>query len=457
MRRVKASRFNFRTNYERTGEVLLFNTLTGAFCAVDSQTVSRIDRLLENPRCADEDPELGTFLLTRGFLVDEGVDENAIVVERSRLGIDDPNRIDIIVMPNMNCNFACTYCYEAHEKSEMSEATAARLMSWVDKTLPRFKAVLLSWFGGEPLLSFNKIVEIQRHVREVCSRNNLRFSSHITTNGYLLSPDRAAELISLDCYSYQITLDGPPETHDAKRPLRGGGSTFGRIMNNICDFARTHESANIKLRVNYDEASIDRIAKLLDRFPRDVRHRLDIVYERIFGQEYSKYADAMPGRRAGTAVERLYDYAERAGFSVTMNTLEPARLSYCYADRKSEFVFNYNGDVFKCTVDKFQPRDRLGMLGSDGVIVWEGDRLTKWHAVDTFEDKCYACTFMPMCMGGCRKLRWREQTVGENCKLPFMGFDKRLQLRYARQRGDEPIVSNFQSPTRPNAAFHILD
>ncbi len=457
---MKTSQFNFKTDYEKTGETLLFNTLTGAFCAVDAETQAKIERLLNDPGCDTEDSLLVEFLSSRGFLVDDQIDEHQIVRERSALGINDPNRADIIVMPNMNCNFACTYCYEEHSKSEMDETTAARLVAWIERIVPHFKVVLLSWFGGEPLLTYRRVVEIQRRVLELCTQNNVRFSCHLTTNGYLLSPERAAELISLECYSYQITLDGPPETHDSKRPLRGGGSTFDRIISNICALVRTNKSVNVKLRVNYDDSNLDRIPELLERIPQDVRPQLDVVYERIFGQEYSKYVDAMPARRVGVTVEQLYDHARNSGFSVTMNPLQPSRLTYCYADRKSEFVINYNGDVFKCTVDKFESKDRLGWLGDAGTIVWDHDRLARWHAVDTFEEKCYACTFMPMCMGGCRKLRWRERTVGDDCKLPFMGFDKRLQFRYARERGDDlgnsVVVAGASFQARSNEIFRIL-
>jgi uncharacterized protein len=457
---MKTSRFNFKTTYQKTGETLIFNTLTGAFCAVDPGTHARIERLFERPELVSEDPKLGEFLYDRGYLVTDEMDEHSTVLERSKMGINDTNRIDVIVMPNMNCNFACTYCYESHKKSEMDDETASRLLTWLERMVPRFKVVLLSWFGGEPLLSYERVVQIQRRVLELSRANNVRFSSHITTNGYLLSAARAAELVNLECYSYQITLDGPQETHNAKRPLRGGEATFDRVMANICGLVRTNQAVSVKLRVNYDETNLERIPELLDAFPEDVRPQLDVVYERIFGEEFSKYVDKMPARRVGVTVESLYEHARRMGFSVTMNPIEPSTLTYCYADRKNEFIINYNGDVFKCTVDKFESKDRLALLQKDGTIKWEDDRLARWHAVAAFEDKCYECTFMPMCMGGCRKVRWREGTVGDDCKLPFMGFDKRLQYRYAKERGDNivaPLVLADARPSQSSQLFRILD
>src|SRR5713101_3676561 len=108
---MKPSRFNVLTSYEHTGETLFFNTLSGAFYAADTITSARIVQLLSDPREASHADHLVKFLHGKGFLVDDETDEHELVLERSRLGIGDPNRLDVIVMPNMDCNFACTYCY----------------------------------------------------------------------------------------------------------------------------------------------------------------------------------------------------------------------------------------------------------------------------------------------------------------------------------------------------------
>ena len=451
---MKASQYNVRTKYEATGETLLFNTLTTALLALDTNTAVRVEELLNEPNRADQNGDLATYLLSRGFLVADNVDEFAIISERSTLGINDTNRLDVIAMPNMNCNLACTYCYEEHHKSAMSGETAANLLSWFQHMIPRFKVVLLSWFGGEPLLSYKSVIQIQQQVRDMANAAGTGFLSHMTTNGYALSPERAATLVSLGLHSYQITLDGVPETHNAMRPHRGGGGTFERIMANVCALVRTSSQVSVKLRVNYDERNLNDIPALLGLFPEDVRDQLDVVFERIFGQEYSNYEDAMQDREVGVKVESLYQHAKNHGFPVSMNALEADRLNYCYADRKNQFVFNYNGDVFKCTVDKFESKDRLGRLTNEGMVSWEGagERRDQWHAIPVFEDKCHTCTYAPLCMGGCRKVRGRLGTVGDSCKLPFAGFDKRLHYYYANQRGDnirqQPPLQKLENGNR---------
>jgi len=435
---MKPSRFNVSSGYLGTTETILFNTLTGAFCVFDEPTALRVQQLSQPARrnAIDQDSELAAFLAEKGFLVADNTDETDTVMERSRLGINDPNRLDVIVMPNMNCNLACVYCYESHHKSEMEEQTTERLLHWLEDMIPRFKVVLLSWFGGEPLLSYDTVVRVQRYVRHLCAINNVGFSSHMTTNAFLLSSERAEELANLDLLSYQVTLDGKGDVHNAMRPQRGGGASFDRIFENVCRLVAVNPKVRVTLRVNYNETNLDHISELLRTIPQDARSAMDVVFERIFGEQYAKFVDNMPMRRIGTTLEKLYDEAKTLGYSVTMNPLGPDKLTYCYADRRSMFLINYNGDVFKCTVDRFESKDRLGRLANEGEIIWEAGRLESWHGVPTFEEKCHSCTFMPMCMGGCRKLRSREGTVGDDCKLPFAGFDQRLQRRLARERGD---------------------
>ena len=74
-------------------------------------------------------------------------------------------------------------------------STVRRLLAWFERMVPQFKVVLISWFGGEPLLSFRRLIEIQQEVKRMCEDAGVAFNSHITTNGYLLSPERAADLI----------------------------------------------------------------------------------------------------------------------------------------------------------------------------------------------------------------------------------------------------------------------
>jgi uncharacterized protein len=436
MRLMKASKFNVVTSYELTGEILLFNTNTGALVALPAGLESDLRGLAEEPRRLDLLPEsVQAALVNHGFVVADDKDEVDEVVRRNQLGINDINRLDVFVLPNMNCNFACPYCYEDHHSSQMTDEVESRILRWFEVMVPRFKVVLLSWFGGEPLLSFERLVNIQTKVKKICDDAGVTFNSHITTNGYLLTPARAERLCATGLLSYQITMDGPPEIHNERRLLKGPGDSFERVFDNLCNLARTEPRANIKLRINFDPGTLPAVPTLLRMIPAELRARIHVVLERIFGQGTLFVNKSM--KTIALETEQTYEVARSLGFAVTTTPLNPDKLTYCYADRVSQFLFNHDGDVFKCTVGKFTPQERLGALDASGRIVWEGSAYTDWMAVPAIDDQCRRCTFLPMCMGGCRKTRMFTGKSGADCTLPFAALETRVQQRYAREIGDE--------------------
>src|SRR4051812_37161359 len=126
---AKPSQFNILTEYEPTGETLVFNTSTGAVVAYPRDLSQDVQDILRGD--ASGVSELRTQLADQGFLVEAGVDEVAGVLRRLQMGISDPNRLDVFILPNMKCNFGCPYCYEQHFASRMTDDVRDRIMAWL--------------------------------------------------------------------------------------------------------------------------------------------------------------------------------------------------------------------------------------------------------------------------------------------------------------------------------------
>lgn len=427
---MKASRFNYKTTAKNTGDLLLYNTRTGAFISVDASEANAFEAALSKPDDLElTDPLLKT-LVEDGFVINDSFDETKLILERNRIGINDPNRLDVFVLPNMNCNFKCTYCYESHHKGEISTETIRRLISWFQQTIPNFKIVNLCWFGGEPLISYDKVVTIQRKVHNICDKAGVEFSSHMTTNGYLLSENRARELVALGLNRYQITIDGNAETHDKQRPLRGGGSSFHRVLNNMITLVNVNPRVKVTLRVNYNDLTFDTVPDLLREIPENVRGQIELDCQRIFGKNGANIQPIYPIKQTASKLEQFYSLSKEMGFIVTMRSISPYELTYCYADRKYEYLFTYEGDLFKCTLSSFRSEDRLGFVTEEGTIQWENDRAYEWNSAPEFEEKCNDCVYMPLCMGGCRYKKVHQGTTGVSCTAQFAGIEQRLQQRY---------------------------
>jgi uncharacterized protein len=91
----------------------------------------------------------------------------------------------------------------------------------------------ISWFGREPLLAPNVVIGLTRYFHVHSQDRSIRYSTGMITNGSLLTPDVAEEIIPYGIHSFQITLDGVREEHD-KRRVRAGGGKRSTIFCAIC-------------------------------------------------------------------------------------------------------------------------------------------------------------------------------------------------------------------------------
>ena len=405
---------------EDGSEEVIFNTLYGSmtsFMPNEAQSVRTMLRTGNAPTKQALRPIFG-MLKRQKHLIADKVDELAIISNRQRRGISDRNRLDVIIMPTMQCNFACKYCYEKPKASTMSDDTEKAIRIWLASEIPHHKVLMLSWFGGEPMLELRRVLSISRFARMTASRHKVQVVMHMTTNGYLLTGRNARTLLAAGVNDFQITLDGSRRCHDRMRVLRNGGPTFDTIARNIIILAKTSKLIRISLRVNFNHENLDDVPTLLKVFPCDIRSQLRLVLEPIFGDCSVSAVANLDASAVATITTQIYRKAANMGYKVTLASSQSTegKLVYCYAERRNQVIINYNGDVFKCSVCEFDPAGRVGFIGSNGTLVRE-KAWNQWVAELPFSAMCKACKYLPLCMGGCRKVRLRQDKGGSICSL----------------------------------------
>ena len=417
---MKPSRYNLTSTDPETGETILFNTLYGSTVALDQYHWSMVADILATLPIerGDTSSKIRDALKKGRFIVEDTVDELAIVRNRKTCGMKDTNRADVIIMPNMTCNFSCPYCYEKHDdKNRISPTMQSALKAWLGTVIDEHKLVLLNWFGGEPLLSPNVILSISEFALKRCRSKNVSLVSHITTNGYSLSPSLISKLIALEIFGFQITIDGPAAIHNRVRVLRSGKGTFRRIFDNVIMLCEANKQVKVALRVNFNHNNIDAIPDLLEQFPSQIRPQLRTVFEPVFGDAQQSATENLPAATISRQITNYYELAARMGFDVVLGGLGIGKLAYCYAEREHQYIVNFNGDVFKCSVGDFSASERVGFINSEGVLVQEREKWDDWFSMELFEDHCEHCSFLPLCMGGCRKDRIENKRTGSYCHL----------------------------------------
>ena len=135
--------------------------------------------------------------------------------------------MDVTLVLTHDCNLGCGYCYAgAKFNRRMSPEIARRCVDLAFSDEP--ERLQLSFFGGEPLLSWKQLVRTARSARERAERTGAELKMSVTTNGTLLTDDRARTLDELGVY-VGLSVDGVREAHDAGRPKMGGGSSFDDV------------------------------------------------------------------------------------------------------------------------------------------------------------------------------------------------------------------------------------
>ena len=364
---MKPSRYNIRTTNPDTAETVLFNTLYGSTAVIPRDELQEIVDLLENPGLDPSDEKYKTphdFLVAGKYLIDDTTDEIAIVRNRKACGIADKNRLNVTIMPNLDCNFSCPYCYEKHSHANrMNHEMENAVIKWLSSEMPQYKVVMLDWFGGEPTLSHRRILTIGRKAQELASEHDIQLMAHITTNGFALNQAMIEQFVEIGIFSYQITVDGPPDFHNKTRILTTGKGSFKQVHANIVNLARYDTRVKISLRVNYNQNNLHTIPQILGLFPSEIRPQLRIVYEPVFGKAELSATSNLSKEEISNSVSRYYELASSMGYDVRLGGIGVGKLVYCYAERENQYVINFNGDVFKCNVSNFESSNRVLSLG----------------------------------------------------------------------------------------------
>ncbi|MGE5355623.1 MAG: radical SAM protein [Deltaproteobacteria bacterium] len=417
---MKSSFYNLFINSEDQNSIVLFNTLYGSMTSFTTQEIDIVREMLDNPnKYFDENKIIYETLISQKFLIEDNFDEMGIIKNRKLKGIADKNRLDVIIMPTQDCNFNCIYCYEEHKKSKMDNETLVGLKKWLSIELPKFKVVYFSFFGGEPLLYYKKLIELLQFIEDIEVKNKIIIVKHITTNGYLLSKSKIKSLVELGVKDFQITVDGTANTHNKMRPLKNGKASFEKVHQNIILLAEENNEVKVTIRINFNHTNFHTIPDLLKSFPEKLRSQLRISLEPVFGDCEYNALDNIGSEELGLFFSRYLELAEQSGFNSISgkNIVRTGKLVYCYAERENQYIINYNGDVFKCSVHNFESLNRKGFIKSDGSFVKDEMKWNEWMNLSLFEEFCLECKYIPLCMGGCRKKRLNIGGKMSSCAL----------------------------------------
>ena len=314
---------------------------------------------------------------------------------------NDNSRLILTINPTLACNFACPYCFEQdHPNIFMDESVENKIVDYI-RGCHDVKTVSVTWFGGEPLLAFDRIVSLTRKIQQL----GIVYKAGMITNGYLLSEKVISLLPSLNISSLQITIDGLAPLHDSRRCLKSGKPTFAKISHNIEVLQHTCPEIAVRVRVNVDKTNHSDFIKLY-RFLQD-KHYPNLSINLAFVKDMSG-CDKCPSfydteEQAFLAKKYLKEY----GLNFSMVYPMPNR-NECAIRNRNAIVIGPRGELYKCWNDVGDEKRVVGNI--DGKITNESLLLRYLVASDPFDDpKCQTCFLLPVCGGGCPYSRIKNE------------------------------------------------
>jgi len=383
--------------YEEKPEYhLLYSTKKSSLILVREGTLQKIDQGALSP--SDE-----ALLRKLGMIVDDRKEE-----QRAALGLFDQlnqnsSELQIVVVLNLDCNFACRYCYEGDMKGSffLTEQIARRLIEFIqEKFTPRKKTLRIDFYGGEPLLSVNAIKSISSTLKSSIAGKGGTYGFTVVTNGSFFNRKLAEELVPLGLKGVKITLDGPAEIHNAYRPFKSGAGSFDIIIRNLKE---TWDLVPISLGGNYEKATYKDFPRLLDYLlgqgltPEKIQL---LKFDPVLSGPRDNYA---PTDYKGGCMSINEPWIQKASTLLREEILKRGYHTpkmapmFCMVENSDSFVVNFDGILYKCPAFIGHEAYAIGDLKTGLRDYAQTYKLGIWK-----NEECVECAYLPLCLGGCR-------------------------------------------------------
>lgn len=383
------------------GGAVLFNTRSGCMVQLDREHYQAFQAFETNAQ-APEDAEFRAGLLACGFAVEGKENE----LEAIRLGLlrsrFATKTLSLTIAPTQDCNFRCVYCYEKDQLCHqvMDHETQKKLLAYVSGQMDHIRRLHIGWYGGEPLLAQETIRSLSQAFLKLCEEHHVDYSADIITNGSLLD-EKAIDLLN-DCQvtQAQVTLDGSRETHDSRRPLKGGGGSFDTILRSL-KLCKERYKGGIALRMNVDKNNLSEIEEVRTLLKAEGLEETAFLY---LGHVTDENGTCTEGSCLGScefARQNLeFLLRQEDGGEQFRNGVPRPITNCCGADYGMAWVVGPDGKLYRCLEDIGIEDRVIGNIHDPDTL--SGPELyAAFLLYDPTQDpECKECKYLPLCMGG---------------------------------------------------------
>ncbi len=314
------------------------------------------------------------------------------LVDQFEKGLDAP--ICLTWELTYACNLACVHCLSSSGRRDPDELSTEECKALIDE-FERMQIFYVNIGGGEPTVrpDFWELLDyaVDHHV-------GVKFS----TNGFRITPERAAKLAATDYVDVQISLDGA--TADVNDAVRGAG-TYDAAMRAMANL-QAAGMRDFKMSVvctRHNIGQLDDFKAIADRYGAQLR--LTRLRPSGRGADVWEELHPLPEQQ-----RELYDWLVANGeqvltgdsfFHLSAYGEALPGLNLCGAGRVVCLV-DPVGDVYACPFaihDRFKAGNVRSLGGFD--TVWKTLRAVPRAAQPADRGACTRCSAYDSCRGGC--------------------------------------------------------
>lgn len=444
-------------------KALLFGADHASLFAIEPSTHQVLRRWRERDVIAlDEAPSPDREIL-------EALRDAQVLIPRARLHRPSPAPIDpasiplgtLVLEAAQACNLRCTYCYAGGGSYGgvtriMRPELARRAARFLVESSGDRKSVTLVLFGGEPLLNMPALTAAVLEGEAAARALGKKLVVSMTTNGTRFTPE-ALDFLAAHSIGVSVSIDGPPDVHDANRRYAGrGGGSYADVVAGMA-LLRERTSRPPAARVTLTPDQWHRVPEVFD-------HLVALGFLEIGIAPSSPIrAELLPTREQEQALlagfTRLADRFEReaaAGRIVPFSNLLDLLGRLHIGQVKSVpcgaglgyLAMDAEGGLFLCHRLAGTKRFRVGDI--DAGIDHEQIRACLAEQAGRRCDACTACWARSLCAGGCHyenHLRENELGLGPGGSCEFIRQWIELGVRaYAGlcHDSDHPVLAYLE-------------
>jgi uncharacterized protein len=264
------------------------------------------------------------------------------------------------------------------------------------------RKVMLTLFGGEPLLVLDRFKPAIANIRSFFEKEQIKYDLYLITNGSLLTADNVKLLAEANINRIRITIDGLQPTHDLNRPYKDGRGSFNTIIANLDNF-RDYPQLKISIGINVNQGNVGDAKALIDRL-KTVRES-GVNIEGINIKPIMDNYDRAAASSCGSTIKLLLDegfmhefngaikYAIDHGFKV------PPQIGVTFCSmftNERDLTVAPDGSVYSCPAAIGNQDFKVGDI-ANGLVF---NRSYYDKLLSGFDD-CKDCRYLNLCLGGC--------------------------------------------------------